>query len=96
MTVSPSPYLPRLVISRRAVKTRAYDVTVRRIATGADFTMRLFAVDADRACMRAKECARFAIGMRQSEYNRIESAGIAVFRVVSCEVSVNQSRPIAA
>ena len=74
--------------------TIAYQVRVRRIATGADFVMRLFAKDESTACDRAKDNARFAIGMRRADYQRIEASGIAVFRIVESAVSPDQSRPV--
>lgn len=75
-------------------KREAFDVVVRRIATGADFSMRLFCLDADDACAAAKDRARFAIGMRKMDLYALEQEGTAVFRVVSCTVSADQSRPI--
>lgn len=77
-----------------AKKTVAHDVTVRRLCTGTDYSMRLFAVDADAACKAAKDRARFACGIRKMDLHNLESQGVAVFRVVSCEVSADQSRPV--
>ncbi|MGZ6199171.1 MAG: hypothetical protein ACXWNL_16165 [Vulcanimicrobiaceae bacterium] len=74
----------------------AYDVRVRRLCTGGDFILRLFAKDESAACERAKESARFAIGMRRTELQRLEASGIAVFRIVASAVSANQSRPVTA
>ncbi|WP_448212169.1 hypothetical protein [Bradyrhizobium sp. WCU1] len=66
---------------------------MRRIATGADFHIRLFARDAETAEARAKDRARFAIGMRLAALKETEARGVAVFRIVSCAVSADQSRP---
>lgn len=74
--------------------TTAYDVRVRRLATGADFTMRLFAKDAATAEERAKDRARFASHIGLAKYRDLLASGIAVFRIVSCEVSPDQSRPV--
>ncbi len=60
---------------------QAFDVIVRRIATGCDFRIRLFAKDWETAAERALERARFP-------------SDIAVFRVMSCEVSEDQSHPL--
>ena len=76
------------------MSNQAYQITIRRIATGCDFHLRLFAKDQDAACKAAKDRARFAEGMRKMDlYNLEVTQGIAVFRVVSCEVSADQSRP---
>ena len=73
--------------------TIAYDVLVRRIATGSDFRIRLFSKDAATACDRAMDRARFAYGIRKMDYHRLTTQeGIAVFRIVSVEVSPNQHR----
>ncbi len=60
---------------------QAFEVIVRRLSTGCDFRIRLFAKDWETAANRATERARFA-------------SGVAVFRVVSCEISDDQSRPL--
>jgi hypothetical protein len=75
--------------------TQAYDVVVRRIATGCDYHMHLFAKDAEAATASATNRARFAIHMTRIRMATLEACGVAVFRVVSCEVSPNQTRPIA-
>lgn len=72
----------------------AYNVTVRRLCTGADFTMRLFAKDESTACERAKDRARFACRISLAKYRELNSQGIAVFRIVSSGVSADQSRPV--
>ena len=74
----------------------AYDVTVRRIATGCDYHIRLFAKDADTACNRAKDRARFAERISLDKLRELDGKGIAVFRIVSCAVSADQSRPVMA
>lgn len=77
----------------KTAKRQAYNVTVRQLATGCDFSLRLFCVDVDAACKAAKDRARFFIGMRTRKLLELEAQGIAVFRIVSCEVSADQSRP---
>ena len=78
----------------RPAKTTAFDVTVRRLANGSDYTMRLFARDEVEAGNRALERVRFNIGMRRAKLAELNAKGIAVFRIVSCEVSPDQSRPV--
>ncbi len=73
-------------------KRQAYDVTVRRLCNGADYTLRLFCIDEDAACKAATERVRFSIGMRASKLRELHEQGIAVFRIISCEVSADQSR----
>lgn len=75
--------------------TIRFKVTVRRICTGCDFHMTLFAKNADQAMERAKDRARVSEQIAMSKYLDLLKAGIAVFRVVSCEVDPNQTRPIA-
>lgn len=75
-------------------KNTAYQVTVRRIATGCDFHIRLFSPSADHACNRAIDRARFAERISPAKFRELNAKGIACFRVVSCEVSADQSRPI--
>lgn len=84
MTSQPQP-------SRR---TTCYEVIVRRLCTGCDYHIRLFAKDAEAAESRAKDRARFAANIRLSKMQELNAKGIAVFRIVSCEISANQSRPI--
>jgi hypothetical protein len=72
----------------------AYDVIIRRRSTGCDFRIRLFAKDAETAELRAKDRARFAFGIRKMDLANLEKQGIAVFRVISCDVSDDQSRPL--
>ncbi len=74
--------------------TKAFDVIIRRIATGCDFRIRLFAKDWETAAERATERARFAERMPFGYVREMSAKGIAVFRVVSCEVSEDQSRPL--
>ncbi len=62
--------------------TRAFDVIIRRIATSCDFRIRLYAKDWETAAERATERARFL------------GKGSGVFRVVSCEISEDHSRPL--
>lgn len=76
-------------------KTQAYSVVVRRIATGCDWHIRLFSADAEKACERAKEHARFDCKITRKQLEDLSGKGIAVFRIVSCEVSADQSRPVA-
>ncbi len=59
--------------------TRAFDVIIRRLATSCDFRIRLSAKDWDTLANRATE---------------LHARGIAVFRVVSCEVSDDQTPPL--
>ncbi len=66
--------------------TKAFDVIIRRIATGCDFRIRLFAKDWETAAERATERARFL--------GKGTAAGTAVFRVMSCELIDDQSRPL--
>jgi hypothetical protein len=73
---------------------QAFDVIVRRLATGCDFRIRLFAKDWETAANRAVDRARFGFGIRVQAYRDLQAKGIAVFRVVSCEVSDDQSRPL--
>lgn len=76
------------------MKTKAFTITVRRLCTGCDFHIRLFALDADAACKAAKDRARFAEGIRKMDLQNLEAQGLAVFRIVSCDVSPDQSRPL--
>lgn len=76
------------------MKTQAYQVTVRRIATGCDFHIRLFAKDEATAIERATERARFAERISPAKARELSAAGIAIFRTVSCEISADQSRPV--
>ncbi|WP_315741036.1 hypothetical protein [Bradyrhizobium sp. SZCCHNR1093] len=71
-----------------------FNVTVRRLSTGTDFHVSLFANDAEKACERATERARLACKLTREKIAELHGKGIAVFRVVSCEVSPDQSRPI--
>ena len=75
------------------MRTTRFNVVVRRIATGCDYHVSLFALDAEKACERATERARFACGLSRDKMRELHGKGIAVFRVVSCEISPNQSRP---
>jgi hypothetical protein len=54
----------------------------------------LFAKDWETAANRATDRARFGFGIRLDKYRDLQAKGIAVFRVVSCEVSEDQSRPL--
>ncbi len=74
--------------------TKAFDVIIRRLATGCDFRIRLFAKDWETAAERATERARFAERISIDKLRELHGKGIAVFRVVSCEVSEDQSRPL--
>lgn len=74
-------------------KTKAYDVTIRRLANGCDFHYRLFAVDKVTAADRAMERARIACKIARTKYSELHGQGIAVFRTVSCQLSADQSRP---
>jgi len=76
------------------MKTQAYQITIRRIATGCDYHIRLFSKDAGTACERAMDRARFMERISIAKVRELSAQGIAVFRVVSCEVSADQSRPI--
>lgn len=76
------------------MKTTAYQITVRRIATGCDFHIRLFAKDEQTAIERATDRARFAERISPAKAKELSAAGIAIFRLVSCEVSADQSRPV--
>jgi hypothetical protein len=75
------------------MKTTAFNVTVRRIATGCDYHLRLFAINGDVAETRAKDHARRDCGISLVKLGELHAKGIGVFRVVSCEVSPDQSRP---
>ncbi|MBB4398725.1 hypothetical protein [Bradyrhizobium sp. ERR14] len=77
-----------------SIKTTRFNVTVRRIATGCDFHISLFARDEATACERAKDRARFAERISRAKLATLEANGIAVFRVVSSGISPDQSRPI--
>ena len=76
------------------MKTTAYQITIRRIATGCDFHIRLFAKDEQTAIERATDRARFAEKISLTKARELSAAGIAIFRMVSCEVSADQSRPV--
>lgn len=76
-------------------KTKAYDVTIRRLANGCDFRIRLFAVDKVVAADRAIHRARMQCGISLAKYRELHAKGIAVFRTVSCQLSADQSRPVA-
>ncbi|WP_315743123.1 hypothetical protein [Bradyrhizobium sp. SZCCHNR1075] len=75
------------------MRTTRFTVVVRRIATGSDYHVSLFAPDAMKAGERATERARFAAGISREKARELHEKGIAIFRVVSCEVSPDQSRP---
>ncbi|MFI4971104.1 MAG: hypothetical protein ACHP7H_00375 [Hyphomicrobiales bacterium] len=77
------------------MQTQAYNVIVRRLSTGCDYSIRLFARDAGFAKMRATDRAWFACGIRATKMRELNAKGIAVFRVVSCELSADQRRPLA-
>jgi hypothetical protein len=74
--------------------TQAYQITIRRIATGCDYHIRLFAKSPEFACDRAKERARFMERISAVKAKELSEQGIAIFRVVSCELSPDQSRPV--
>ncbi len=74
--------------------TKAFDVIIRRLATGCDFRMHVFAEDWETAARRATDRARFVSGVRLDIYRDLHAKGIAVFRVVSCEVSDDQTPPL--
>ncbi|BAM87667.1 hypothetical protein S58_16590 [Bradyrhizobium oligotrophicum S58] len=71
-----------------------FNVTVRRLSTGTDWHITLFAADAEKACERATNRARLACKLTRAKITELHGKGLAVFRVVSCEVSPDQSRPI--
>ncbi|WP_316169398.1 hypothetical protein [Bradyrhizobium sp. SZCCHNRI1058] len=71
-----------------------FNVTVRRLSTGTDWHITLFAADAEKACERATDRARLACKLTRAKIAELHGKGLAVFRVVSCEVSPDQSRPI--
>jgi hypothetical protein len=73
---------------------KAYDIVIRRISTGTDFHIRLFAPDSAKAIDRAYDRARFSCGIRLSKYRELCAEGYAVFRCISYAVSTDQSRPI--
>lgn len=70
----------------------AYEVKVRQLATGSDFTIRIFAASQEDAEQRAKERARQAYKISPEKYRELGSKGIAVFRIVSSRVAPDQSR----
>jgi hypothetical protein len=70
---------------------RAYDVLVRRIATGCDYRLRLFTRDETIACERAVNRARQWERIPFAKMEELSKKGIAVFRIVSCTVSLDQS-----
>lgn len=72
---------------------RAYQVSIRRIATGADFHIRLFAQNPETAIQRATNRARVACEIPILKFRELDAKGVAVFRVVSCEISSDQSKP---
>lgn len=73
--------------------TQAFNITVRRIATGCDFHIRLFSKDIATAEVRAIDRARFAERIPPKHFRALQAKGIAIFRIVSSEVSADQSRP---
>ncbi len=73
---------------------QAFEVIVRRLSTGCDFRVRLFAKDYETAMIRAVDRARVAHGIRLNKITELHAKGIAVLRVVACEVSEDQSRPL--
>ena len=73
--------------------TKAYDVTIRRLANGCDFHFRLFAVDKVIAADRAMNRARLQCSISLAKYREMNANGITVFRTVSCQLSADQSRP---
>jgi len=76
------------------MKTTAYQITIRRIATGCDFHIRLFAKDEATAIERATDRARFAEKISPAKARELSAKGIAIFRMVSCQISADQSRPV--
>ncbi len=73
---------------------KAFDVIIRRLATGCDFRFHLFAQDWEAAAKLATYHARCVSGIHLDKYCDLRAKGIDVFRVVSCEVSEDQSRPL--
>lgn len=71
-------------------KNLAYDVQVRRMTTGADLHIRLFASSQEKAEERAKDRARQMERIPLDKYREYLRAGHAVFRIVSSKVSENQ------
>ena len=69
----------------------AYEIIVRRVATGCDYHLRLFAKDSETACDRAINKARLCERMTLEKFNDLRRRqGLAVFRIVSCEIAANQ------
>lgn len=75
------------------MKPTRFDVTIRHLATGCDYHISIFALDAEKACERALDRARFARRISPAKLRELHERGIAVFRVVCFEVSADQSRP---
>jgi hypothetical protein len=71
---------------------KAYIVTVRRLANGCDYSMRIFAIDAFEAGKRAVERARISDRFSGLFISEAAKLGVAFYRVVSCEIAKNQSR----
>ena len=78
----------------RRTRPIAFEVRVRRVAHGGDFTFRLFAIDAEVAQSRAMERARMAEKITRAKMAELNHKGIRVFRIVSCRLSGDQSRPV--
>ena len=76
-------------------KRQAYDIVIRQLSNGSDYNLRLFARDEHEAGRIAMDRVRFFIGMSRSKYDDLNAKGISAFRVVSCAVSADQSRPSA-
>jgi hypothetical protein len=72
---------------------QAYKIKVRQLATGSDFTTRIFAASQEDAEKRAKERARAVYKIPPEKYRDLQRQGIAVFRIVESSLDPDQSRP---
>lgn len=92
-----NPFVNRLMANRANREdqmTTRFKVTIRKLSTGADYHMTLFAKDQDKAMERAKELARMSDKITREKMLYLSCLGIAVYRVVSCVVDPDQTRPI--
>ena len=74
--------------------TTRFKVTIRKLSTGCDYHMTLFAKDQDKAMERCFDLARMSDRITKAKLAELNAKGIAVYRVVSCEVDPDQTRPI--
>lgn len=72
---------------------QAYKIKVRRLATGADYNIRIFAASQEAAEARAKVRAAAMERIPEQKLREMESRGNGVFRIVTSMLDPDQSRP---